>query len=153
MFRKYPIQPDPLINGSWKYFCLPQEIITTLQFTTTATIQIIICSCRNPTAVHGFHTFYDENWNMENSEGCLFMSTAVQHSTAEKPIHQRPTNPPCVYNSTAVQQYGRAKKKKVETETRALNSRSACPESTAVPPRTNKMLPFSVFSRNFLSWI
>ena len=53
---------------------------------------------------------------------------------------------------TIVQQYSNtAEKKKEETETRDLTSRPACPESTAVPPRTNKKIPFSVFSRNFLS--
>ena len=44
-------------------------------------------------------------------------TTAVQQSTAEKPIHQQPTVPPCVYNnSTAVQQ-----KKSENTETGRFN--------------------------------
>ena len=36
---------------------------------------------------------------------CVYHGTAVQQSTAEKPIHQQATISPCVYNNiTAVQQ-------------------------------------------------
>ena len=45
---------------------------------------------------------------------CVYHRTAVRQSTAEKPIHQQRTNPPCVYhNSTAAQQ----KKKSEDAET------------------------------------
>ena len=44
-------------------------------------------------------------------------TTAVQQSTAEKPIHQQRTIPPCVYNnSTAVQ----PKKKSENAETSGI---------------------------------
>ena len=38
---------------------------------------------------------------------CVYHRTAaVQQSTAEKPIHQQPTIPPCVYNNSTVLWYG-----------------------------------------------
>ena len=44
---------------------------------------------------------------------CMYHRTAVQQSTAEKPIHQQPTIPPCLYNnSTAVLQ----QKKEAKTQ-------------------------------------
>ena len=52
-----------------------------------------------------------------NHPRCVYHLTAVQQSTAEKPIHQQPMIPPCVYNnSTAVQQ----KKKSENAETREI---------------------------------
>ena len=49
---------------------------------------------------------------------CVYNRTSVKQSIAEKPIHQQPTFPPCVYNnSTAVQQ----KKKRKRRETRGFN--------------------------------
>ena len=65
---------------------------------------------------------------------CVYHRTAVRQSTAEKPIHQQRTNPPCVYhNSTAAQQ----KKKSEDAETSEIQL-TLCPESSALPLSQHK---------------
>ena len=64
---------------------------------------------------------------------CVYHPTAVQQSKDEKPIHQQPTIPPCVYNnSTAVQ-----KKKKAKRRDREIQL-TLCPESSALPLSQHK---------------
>ena len=59
----------------------------------------------------------------------VYHGTAVQQSTAEKPIHQQPAISTCVYkNTTAVQQ----KKKNENAETSEIQL-TLCPESSALP--------------------
>ena len=84
---------------------------------------------------------------------CVYSSKAQY--TAEKPIHQQPTNSPCVYNrATAVQQCSRKKQKQksrdrgIWTNCRLgyLHWRSACPESSALPLSQKEMSWFLAVS-------
>ena len=43
---------------------------------------------------------------------CVYHRTAVPQSTAEEPIHQQPTIPPCLYNNSAALQQKKKKKRK-----------------------------------------
>ena len=73
-------------------------------------------------------------------------TTAVQQSTAEKPIHQQPTIPPCVYNnSTAVQQRKKAKTQRQGDVTDALSRI----ERSTVEPTKNVAITCCLREGNF----
>ena len=55
---------------------------------------------------------------------CVYHRTEVQQSTAEEPIHQQPTIPPCVHdNSTAVQQKKKKRKRRDKRDSTDVLSR------------------------------
>ena len=65
---------------------------------------------------------------------CVYHRTAVQQCTAEKPIYQQPTNPPCVYNNSATVW----QKKKAKTQETSEIQLTLCPESSALPLSQHK---------------
>ena len=68
-----------------------------------------------------------------NHPRCVYHLTAVQQSTAEKPIHQQPTIPTCVYNKSTYSSTTAEQKAKTQRRGDSTDALSRMERSTVEP--------------------